>query len=251
MDENNWGRSFGEVKEAISNGPIMIESCDAKKAWETGWVIYGNNVQVHPGVQFLAPPGTWRGERTYIGTDCEIGAYTIIHAGCKIGKGVRISPHVEMYGGCEIGDNTFIGHGVTLRPRTIIEEHCKIGHSTVFEGETAIGRNVVIGAQCHITKGMRIGEGTFIGPMAIFANDKKMAHLRRDVFPDWYDPPVVGKFVRIGVAAVIMAGVTIHDNAVIGANSLVTKDVPVDAIMVGSPAVKTGEVSSGERLTEC
>ena len=153
-----------------------------------------------------------------------------------------------MYEECEIGEGTFIGHGCTLRPKTRIRERCLIGHGCVFEGTADIGDDVLIHAQCHITAGIKIGRGTFIGPLFVGANDLYMAHMRRDIIKDWYAPWAIEPFVRIAIGVCLLPGVTIKRNALIGAGAVVTKDVPENAIVVGVPARQVGDTPERERL---
>jgi len=187
-------------------------------------------------------------KRIYIGEGTQIGAYSVIHGGCKIGENVRISPNVEIYPDCVIGSETFIGHGCTLRPGTQIGSGCKVGHLTVFEGKSIVGNDCVIHAQCHITKEVKIGHGVFIAPLFCGANDPVMAHMRRDILPDHLEPYVIGNYVRIAIGVSFLPGVVIGNNAFIGAHALITKDVPENAIMIGVPAKKVGEIPEEERL---
>ncbi len=119
--------------------------------------------------------------------------------------------------------------------------------STDFGRNIRIGRRVFINSGCRFQDqgGVTIGDGCFIGHNAVFAtlNHDLDPSRRSDLHPA---PIVVGNNVWIGANVTILPGVTIGDNSVIGAGSLVTKDVPADVIAVGSPAKGIRAVPTGE-----
>ena len=131
----------------------------------------------------------------------------------KIGKDTKIYDQVNLYG-CEIGDNTKIDAFV------YIEEGVKIGN------------NVKIRPFTFIPEGVTIEDDVFVGPNVTFTNDK---------YPrsrgDWKMlRTVVKKGASIGAGSVILPGITIGENAMVGAGSVVTKDVPPNAVVLGNPA---------------
>jgi len=140
----------------------------------------------------------------------------------KLGKDVKIYKFVNMYG-CEIGDNTRIGCFVEIQKNAKIGKYCKISsHSFICEGVT-------------------IEDEVFVGHNVTFINDKFPratnggGQLQSEA--DWAVRPIlVKKGASIGSGATIMCDVTIGENAIVGANCLVTKDVPANAIVVGNPA---------------
>jgi acetyltransferase-like isoleucine patch superfamily enzyme len=134
-----------------------------------------------------------------------------------------------------------------MRPKTIIENNCIIGHLTVFEGESKVGKGTLIHAQCHITKGVTIGENVFIAPFFVGANDKRMCHARENM-KFKVDGYTIDNGARIAIGVTVLPGVTIGSNSMIGAGSLITKDIPDNAIAFGSPARVVGEVSKDEKI---
>ena len=140
----------------------------------------------------------------------------------KLGKDVKIYKFVNMYG-CEIGDNTRIGCFVEIQKNAKIGKYCKISsHSFICEGVT-------------------IEDEVFVGHNVTFINDKFPratnggGQLQSEA--DWAVRPIlVKKGASIGSGATIMCDVTIGENAIVGANCLVTKDVPANAIVAGNPA---------------
>jgi len=218
---------------------------NAIEAIDRGWLVVGSGVSIGEDVAFVQ--GDMR-YRTKIGTGSSIDLGTIIYNGVSIGENTRISSNVRIEGGCRIGSNVFVGHSTVLRPGTVISDECTIGHLCVFEGDTVVQDNTLIHSQCHITKGVKIGSSVFIAPLFVGANDPKMCHRRRHLIEYKETPYTIGNGVRIAIGVTLLPGVVLGDNVVVGANSLVTKSVPSNFIVRGTPAIKVGEVPEGERL---
>ena len=148
--------------------------------------------------------------------------YQLIAPDVKLGKNVKIYGFVNLYG-CEVGDNTKIGAFVEIQKGVKIGKNCKISsHSFICEGVT-------------------IEDEVFVGHHVVFINDKypRATNERGELQTeeDWQvQPTVVKRRASIGSGAVILCGVTIGENAVVGAGSVVTKDVPSYAIVAGNPA---------------
>jgi len=140
----------------------------------------------------------------------------------RVGKNVRIFNFVNAYG-CEIGDDTKVGTFVEIQRNVRIGKNCKISsHSFLCEG-------------------VEIGDRVFIGHNVSFINDKFPCATNPDgslqADADWKVIPTrVEHRASIGTSATILCGVTIGEGAVIGAGSVVTRDVPAGAVVVGNPA---------------
>ena len=164
-----------------------------------------------------------------------------------IGRDVIIREGAIVYSGCQIGYETMIGHYTIIREATKIGIHCIIGHHVVFEGATEVGDHTAIHSQCHITSYTKIGSYVFMGPMTVTANDPVMGHERKNIEVPPKGPTILDG-ARIGCGCVILPGITIGREAMIGAGSLVTKDVPDYAIAYGSPAKVMGKISDNALL---
>jgi acetyltransferase-like isoleucine patch superfamily enzyme len=140
----------------------------------------------------------------------------------KLGKDVKLAQFVNLYG-CEIGDNTKIGTFVEIQKNARVGAKCKISsHTFVCEGVT-------------------IEDNVFIGHNVAFINDSYPRATTREgdlqCEKDWtVETTLVKKGASIGSGATILARVTIGENALVGAGSVVTKSVPANAIVVGNPA---------------
>jgi acetyltransferase-like isoleucine patch superfamily enzyme len=149
----------------------------------------------------------------------------------KLGKGVSLSKFINLYG-CEVGDNTKIGAFVEIQKHARIGANCKISsHTFVCEGVT-------------------IEDNVFVGHGVTFINDSypraTTSNGALQTEKDWkVERTLVRKGASIGSGATVLANVTIGENALIGAGSVVTRDVPANAIVAGNPARVRRAVTEG------
>jgi UDP-2-acetamido-3-amino-2,3-dideoxy-glucuronate N-acetyltransferase len=140
----------------------------------------------------------------------------------ELGRDVKIFSFVNAYG-CRIGDGS------------------KIGAFVEIQKNAEIGRNCKVSSHTFICEGVRIEDNVFIGHGVMFTNDKYPRATNRDgsqqTEEDWeVVPTLVKKGASIGSGAVVIAGVTIGENSIVGAGAVVTKDVPPETIVAGVPA---------------
>ncbi len=140
----------------------------------------------------------------------------------QLGRNVRLSHFINLYG-CRIGDETKIGAFVEIQKNASVGNRCKISsHTFICEG-------VTIEDQVFIGHGVTFTNDTY--PRATRANGELQTEA------DWaVEPTVVRKGASIGSGATILPNVTIGEYAIVGAGSVVTRDVPPGAIVAGSPA---------------
>jgi acetyltransferase-like isoleucine patch superfamily enzyme len=140
----------------------------------------------------------------------------------RLGKDVKIFDFVNLYG-CTIGDGTKVGTFVEIQKNAFIGKNCKISTHT------------------FICEGVHIEDNVFIGHNVTFINDKQPRATNLDgsmqTEQDW---KVVETYIKkgasIGSSSTIMCGVTVGENAIVGAGAVVTKDIPANSIAVGVPA---------------
>ena len=139
----------------------------------------------------------------------------------KLGDNVQIFDFVNLYG-CEIGDNSKVG--------TFVE----------IQKGARIGRNVKVSSHTFICEGVTVEDDVFIGHNVSFINDKyprATAHGRPQTEADWTCvPTLVKRGASIGTSATVLCGVTIGEDAIVGAGSVVTADVPANTVVAGVPA---------------
>jgi acetyltransferase-like isoleucine patch superfamily enzyme len=141
----------------------------------------------------------------------------------ELGKDVKIFDFVNLYG-CKIDDNSKIGTFVEIQKNASIGKNCKISSHT------------------FICEGVHIGDNVFVGHNVTFINDKYPRSTNEDGSmqneADWkVVETIVKKGASIGSSSTILCGVTIGENAVVGAGAVVTKDVPANTIVAGVPAI--------------
>lgn len=132
-----------------------------------------------------------------------------------------------------IGANTTIWQFCVILKNAVIGENCNINCNVFIENKVKIGNNVTIKPGVQIWDGITIGDNVFIGPNVTFTNDKYPVS-KNSSFK--LVETIVKDGASIGANSTILPGITIHENAVIGAGSVVTKDVPANETWFGNPA---------------
>jgi acetyltransferase-like isoleucine patch superfamily enzyme len=151
-----------------------------------------------------------------------VSEYVCIAPSVKLGKDVKLSKFINLYG-CEIGDESKIGAFVEIQKNSRVGRRCKISSHT------------------FICEGVDIEDNVFVGHGVTFINDvyprATAAGGGLQTEADWkVEKTKVCKGASIGSGATILCNVTIGENAIVGAGSVVTKDVPPNAIVAGNPA---------------
>jgi acetyltransferase-like isoleucine patch superfamily enzyme len=148
--------------------------------------------------------------------------YVLISDDVKLGENVKLSKFINLYG-CSIGENSKIGAFVEIQKNAAIGKNCKISsHSFICEGVT-------------------IEDNVFVGHNVMFINDtypratNPQGTLQTEA--DWVCTPTLVKCgAAIGSSVTLLCGITVGENSIVGAGSVVTKDVPSNTIVAGNPA---------------
>lgn len=211
-------------------------------------VIVGKNVKI--GEQSVVEYNTIIRDNVQIGREAFIGVRCIlgelladaIHSGTenqgalRIGDKCLIRSETIIYGCTNIGNNFQTGHRVTIREKADIGNSVRIGTLSDIQGDCEIGDYVNMHSNVHIGQKSRIEKYVWIFPYVVLTNDP--------------NPPSnslmgvnVKEFAVISTGSIILPGLTIGEGAMVGAGSIVTKDVPANKIFVGNPAKDRGETS--------
>jgi len=148
----------------------------------------------------------------------------------KLGRDVRLSKFINLYG-CEIGDETKIGAFVEIQKNATVGRRCKVSSHT------------------FICEGVTIEDNVFVGHSVTFINDSypraTTSEGKLQTEKDWHvETTLVKRGASIGSGSTILANVVIGENAIVGAGSVVTRDVPPNTIVAGNPAKVLREVPS-------
>jgi acetyltransferase-like isoleucine patch superfamily enzyme len=162
--------------------------------------------------------------------------YVAIGSNVTLGKDVKLSKFINLYG-CEIGDETKIGAFVEIQKNASVGKRCKISSHT------------------FICEGVTIEDNVFIGHGVMFINDScprataSSGGLQTEA--DWkVEKTIVKKGASVGSGATILANLCVGENAIVGAGAVVTKDVPPNTIVVGSPARVLRYIEQTAEVTE-
>lgn len=171
------------------------------------------------------------GDGSFIGSHCELGVPTPLSEGKPliIGKNSNIRSHSIFYEGSSFGDRLITGHRVTVRELTVAGENLQIGTLSDIQGHCQIGNFVRTHSNVHIGQKSKIGNFVWIFPYVVLTNDP---HPPSNVLKGCE----IGDYSVVATMSVILPGVKIANHSLIGAHSLVSKDVAAHTVVAGVPA---------------
>ena len=146
-----------------------------------------------------------------------------------IGEGALIRSHTIIYAGCQIGKGLSTGHGACVREYTTIGEHCLVGASCFLMGRLRLGNYCRLHSFVGIAQKWSLGNFVFIYPFVTMTDDP---------WPPSNDTVAgsIGDYSQVATHAVLLPGVNIGENCLIGAHAMVSKDIPSFSLAVGNPA---------------
>jgi acetyltransferase-like isoleucine patch superfamily enzyme len=185
-------------------------------------VVLGQNVRIEDYCIIGVPVSNEEETlETVIGDDAIIRSFTVIYAGNRIGRGFQT------------------GNKANIRESNIIGDYVSVGTLSVVEHHVTIGSGVRIHSQAFVPEFSRLGEGSWIGPSAVLTNAR---YPQGPGVKESLQGPVLGRRAKVGANVTILPGVTVGDNSLIGAGSVVTRDVPRGVIVAGAPAKVLREI---------
>ncbi|MDD5085755.1 MAG: DapH/DapD/GlmU-related protein [Candidatus Omnitrophica bacterium] len=196
-----------------------------------------SNAKLYEGVSF--------------GKNCAFGEYTVIGVPpaaikkgekclTKIGDDAKIRSHTVVYAGNTIGNNFQTGHQASIREHNTIGHNVSIGTGSVVEHHITIEDNVRIHSNAFICEYSRLEKGSWVGPCVVFTN---ALHPLCPKGKDCLRGPTLKRGAKIGANTTLLPGVVIGENALIGAGSVVVKDVPANKVVTGNPARVIKDIS--------
>ncbi|MDE1854290.1 MAG: hypothetical protein KGI38_11175 [Thaumarchaeota archaeon] len=200
------------------------------------WVDAESTAQIHSSVVFVP----FEGNRTIIG------------------KRAKIDSGAVIYGGVELGPDCIVGHNSILRQNSRIGAHSVIGNLTMLEGNLSVGEHSLIHSNNHLGQNSEIGDYVFMAPLCVMTNDPKMIYYRKGYSKvtgaHW--KTLKGARIefgaRIAVGVIFFPRIKIGRQSVIGAGTVVTRDVPDYSVVFGVPGKVKGQVDPREdRIAKC
>ena len=164
----------------------------------------------------------------------------------ELGAGTVVSTGAIVFAGTRIGARTIIGDQACVRERCHVGDDVVIGRGSLVENDTTVGDRTKIQADAYVTAYSTLEEDVFIAPRVITTNDNFMG--RTEKRHALRKGPTIRRGARVGAGAVICPAVEIGVEAFVGAGAVVVKDVPSQAVVVGSPARVLRDVPSEELL---
>jgi acetyltransferase-like isoleucine patch superfamily enzyme len=192
------------------------------------YAILGENVEIGPFS--IVHANVEIGSNSKIGAYSEIGIPTVLAKEKRliIGQNATIRSHATIYQGSIIGNELTTGHYVTIRENSIIGESFQLGNRSDVQGDCEIGNHTKMHADVHIGKKTKIGNFVWLFPEVLITND-----------PTPPSTTLVGVTIEdyavVASKTLIFPGVTIGEDSVIGAGSLIKEDVPKEKLVTGCP----------------
>ncbi len=202
------------------------------------------NDNVYLDYEVIVHPNVTIGSNSYVGTRSIIGEYNqdffvemgeYINPPLVIGENALIRSMTIIYSDSVIGDSFQTGHRVTIREKSVIGSHVRVGTLTDIQGDCEIEDYVNIHSNVHIGKMSRIKKYAWLFPYVVLTNDP--------------NPPsnslmgvTIEEYAVVATGTIVLPGKNVGSDALVGAGSVVTKDVPNGSIAVGCPAHNKGSV---------
>jgi len=227
-----------EGRTRTVKGVIMEER---EGAWIAQDTIMGENVTIMPGAVVGRPPVSTKAQ-AMTGDEKPLPPV-------KLGDNCVIGSNAVVYRDVTFGDNCLVGDGAAIREGVRIGNKCIVAMGVTINYDTTIGDRVKIMDNTHITGNMVIEDGVFIGMLVSSANDNSIGREAATNVPKEQrvrKGPTVRRFATIGHGSCLNPAIEIGENAIVGANSVVTRDVAPRTVVMGCPAKKVRDLKPEE-----
>jgi acetyltransferase-like isoleucine patch superfamily enzyme len=172
-----------------------------------------------------------------------------VDSASSLGDNVRLRSGTVVYAGSRIGHGFQTGHNVVVREECLIGDHVSVWSNTVIDYGCVIGNGVKIHSNCYVAQFTEIGERAFLAPGVTIAND---LYPGQEESAKVMSGPWIGPGAQLGVNVTVLPYVRIGAGTIVGAGSVVTRDLPDNVVAYGNPAVVRGRVEDltdiGERV---
>jgi acetyltransferase-like isoleucine patch superfamily enzyme len=235
----------------------------------SGLLLAHDRTRVSPYAVFIPADEQGTVRPVEVGPGCIVGAFAVIYGGPVLGEGARVEEHAlvgkpehgyavgqiypgagastvigteavvrsgaVIYAGTEIGEGTVVGHLTLLRSSVRVGDGCQLGHQLTVERASSVGAQVRCSPGCHLTSSCVLADRVFLGAGVRTVNDRELIWRDPERVPELL-PPRFERGARVGSGSVVLAGVTVGEQALVGAGSVVTRDVPAGSVAYGVPA---------------
>lgn len=156
-----------------------------------------------------------------------------------IGGGALIRSHSVIYAGTRIGIGFQSGHGALVREDCTVGDGCSVGSGSIVEFQVRMGNGVRLHSRVFVPEHSVLEDGCWLGPNVVVTNARFPAAARTK---ETLEGVRVGRLAKVGANCTLLPGVAVGEGALVGAGSVVTRDIPAWAVAYGNPARVTGDV---------
>lgn len=212
--------------------------------------VIGGHVVVHAGVSLGA--GCTIQDHAVLGKPAVVGPASSAPRDAperptEVGPGATVCAHAVVMAGASIGPGAIVGDQAFVRERTRVGAQSVVGRGSAIGRDSAIGERVRLQTNVWITDECLLEDDVFVGPGTVSMNDNTMGRLAPG---QGLDGVTIRRAARVGGRVALLPGTEIGEEAFVAAGSVVTRDVPSRAVVMGAPAREVGQVPDSDLLPD-